>query len=176
MRTIAIFKITIGILLATSALLQLFDHRTWWFIQNVNLIFHEAGHVIFGLFGDFIGLLGGSLLELLVPLTVTSSFILKREWFSAAFGCWWLTTAFLSVSIYASDAQERLLPLLGGDNVLHDWFHILSRLHLLRFDDLVGYSFWLLGLLSVVLQLFLLTKDTHIATLRQNAKENSPST
>ncbi|MCA9354428.1 MAG: hypothetical protein KC877_02825 [Candidatus Kaiserbacteria bacterium] len=165
MRVSAIFKLLVGIALAVSALAQLFQHETWWFIQNVNLIFHEAGHWIFGIFGDFIGLIGGSLLEILIPLIVTLHFVLQRHWISVAFGAWWSSTAFLSVSIYASDAQERLLPLLGGDSVLHDWYHILSRSHLLPYDDLVGYVFWLCGLGMVAMLIFFLVKDQHIQTL-----------
>lgn len=165
MKSSAIIKLLLGTLLSISALIQLFSHHSWWFIQNVNLIFHEAGHVIFGLFDDFIGLIGGTLLEILIPLTVTAHFFFTRQYFSASFGAWWLSTAFLSVSVYASDAQERFLPLLGGDAVMHDWFNILLKLNLLQYDDVVGYLFWCCGLLSVGLLLFFLTKDKDIKTL-----------
>lgn len=161
----AYLKLLIGALLAISALKQIFSHETWWFIQNVNLIFHEAGHWIFGIFGDFIGLLGGTLMELLVPAAVTLHFIFQRHWLSAAFGCWWLSTALLSVSIYAADAQERLLPLLGGDYVMHDWFHILSQFGLLQYDNVVGYIFWCSSLLSVVALFLFLYKDKDISAL-----------
>ena len=161
----AILKLLFALLLALSALQQLLHHQTWWFIQNVNLIFHEAGHLIFGIFGSFIGLIGGSLMEILVPTIATIHFYLQRHYASAAFGVWWLSTACLSVSIYASDAQERLLPLLGGDAVLHDWFHILLQLNLLQHDDLVGYFFWLAGLLCVGLLVFCINKDTGVRTV-----------
>src|SRR5215216_6862876 len=36
------------------------------FLHLVNLPFHEAGHVIFGFFGDFIRSLGGTLGQLLI--------------------------------------------------------------------------------------------------------------
>ena len=38
-----------------------------WIISSLNIFFHEAGHWIFGLFGQFIGVLGGTLGELLMP-------------------------------------------------------------------------------------------------------------
>lgn len=158
-------KFIIGTLLAVNALVQIFQNKTWWFIQNVNLIFHEAGHIIFMFFGDFMSILGGSLLEILIPLIVTLHFFFTKQFFSAAFSSWWLSTAFLSVSIYASDAEERFLPLLGGDSVLHDWFYILSQLNLLEHDDLFGYFFWLCAFLSVVLLIFFLSKDKDIRTL-----------
>ena len=66
----AYIKITIGALLACNALSQLFTHTTWWFIQNVNLIFHEAGHMFLMFFGDTLHTLGGSIFEIGVPLTI----------------------------------------------------------------------------------------------------------
>ncbi|PYM31744.1 MAG: zinc ribbon domain-containing protein, partial [Candidatus Rokuibacteriota bacterium] len=37
------------------------------FLHGVNLIFHEAGHVIFGFLGEFIAVAGGSLNQVLIP-------------------------------------------------------------------------------------------------------------
>ena len=37
-------------------------------VDNVSLLIHEAGHMIFGIFGwRFLGILGGTLLEILIP-------------------------------------------------------------------------------------------------------------
>ena len=33
------------------------------FIHGIDLVFHEAGHAIFGFFGEFLAVLGGSLTE-----------------------------------------------------------------------------------------------------------------
>lgn len=84
---------------------------------------------------------------------------------SAVFGSWWLATAILSVSIYISDAQERTLPLITGDIATHDWFQILEMLGLLRYDDFLGYIFWLGALGSVVLLLTVLTYDKDVRML-----------
>jgi hypothetical protein len=165
MKGVAVLKIVTGVALAINALQQLFSHQTWWFIQNVNLIFHEAGHVLFMFFGRFLHILGGSLLEILIPLLITFYFAAKRQFFSATCTSWWLATAFLSVSIYAADARERALPLLGGGNVGHDWFNLLTILGWLQHDDLVGYMFWLLSLISIAILVFLLTKDKDIKSL-----------
>jgi hypothetical protein len=165
MSSATIFKLLAGIALGVSALRQLLQHQTWWFIQNVNLIFHEAGHVLFSFFGNFMSILGGSLLEILIPLAVTLHFARSKQFFAAAFGCWWLATTLISVSIYASDAQERLLPLITGDVATHDWFNLLSQLNLLPYDNLVGYTFWLAGALSVVLLTFFLSRDHHVRVL-----------
>jgi len=47
-------------------------------LHGVNLIFHEAGHVVFRPFGRFMTILGGSLLQILVPLVVMLVFLLKE--------------------------------------------------------------------------------------------------
>ncbi|HVN70798.1 MAG TPA: hypothetical protein VMU10_02150 [Desulfomonilia bacterium] len=38
-------------------------------LHYVNLPFHEAGHIFFRLFGEFFTVLGGSLFQLIMPLT-----------------------------------------------------------------------------------------------------------
>ena len=121
--------------------------------------------MIFMFFGDFLSILGGSLLEILIPLVVVLHFVFTKQIFSASVASWWLATAFVSVSIYASDAQERLLPLLGGDAVGHDWYNLLSSLGILQYDDAVGYIFWCCSLLTVAILLFLLTKDKDVRRL-----------
>ncbi len=158
-------KLLLGALLGLSALNQLVQIKTWWFIQNVNLIFHEAGHIIFGLFGDFLGLIGGCLLEALIPLIVTLHFYRQRYFFSTAFGCWWLSTALLSISIYAADAQARILPLITRDVSTHDWYNILSQLGLLHYDHLFGYFFWVMSALSIGFLFYFLFKDPSIKKL-----------
>lgn len=45
---------------------------TYRFLDRVDLVFHEAGHVIFGPFGEFIGILGGSLMQVLIPAGIVA--------------------------------------------------------------------------------------------------------
>lgn len=158
-------KLVVTGLLTYSSLSQIFIRETWWFIQNVNLIFHEAGHILFIFFGSFMSLIGGSLLEILIPLLITGYFIFSKQIFSSVCTAWWLSTAFLSVSIYAADARERSLQLITNDPNTHDWFNILLQLNLLRYDVIIGYVFWCASLLSVGLMLFLLTKDIDVKKL-----------
>lgn len=117
------------------------------FLHNVNLIFHEAGHVILGIFGRFIGLLGGSLMQVGVPLWLSIYFVITKQRFAAAIALWWTGQNLLDVSLYIKDAQERDLPLLGGEGVMHDWHFILLDLHLLLKDDLIAGIVYSLGLL-----------------------------
>ena len=49
-----------------------------------NLVFHEAGHVLFALFGRFMTVLGGSLFQFGLPLALAGVFLRQRDQFGAA--------------------------------------------------------------------------------------------
>lgn len=121
------------------------------FMHTINLVFHEAGHVIFRLFGDFMAILGGSLLQLLVPLLVMLTFIFKhRDNFGASIGLWWLAQSMMDLVPYISDARAQEMWLLGGVQGkdipgLHDWNNILSRLGLLEYDQVLSTLVMLLA-------------------------------
>jgi hypothetical protein len=83
------------------------------FIHGVNLVFHEAGHVIFGFFGEFVAALGGSLNQMLIPLIVTIAFLRTRQRASAAVVLFWTGQSITDVAIYAADGRARALPLLA---------------------------------------------------------------
>ncbi len=57
---------------------------TYRFLDRVDLVFHEAGHVTFGFFGEFIGILGGSLMQVLIPAIVVGYFFTHRQPYSGA--------------------------------------------------------------------------------------------
>ncbi|MBN2298016.1 MAG: zinc ribbon domain-containing protein [Deltaproteobacteria bacterium] len=104
------------------------------FIHLVNLPFHEAGHILFRLFGAFITSLGGSLGQLLMPLICTAAFLLKtRDTFGASIALWWFGENFLDIAPYINDANRLVLPLLGGNTGqtapygFHDWEYILTE-------------------------------------------------
>ena len=63
-----IFKSAFVLLLIYTSAQIYIQKADWIFINYANVIFHEAGHVIFSFFGDFIHVLGGTLGEFLVPL------------------------------------------------------------------------------------------------------------
>ncbi len=117
----------------------------WTFISSVNLIFHEAGHAIFFVFGNFMHVLGGTLGELLIPLAIIFHFLRQGHRFALGFSLWWLSTALFNVSIYAADAQERVLPLITGDPGTHDWWYLLNVLGIIEHDNLVGNIFFVLS-------------------------------
>jgi len=108
------------------------------YMHNINLVFHEAGHVIFRLFGYFMTILGGSLMQLLMPLIIIFSLLIKnRDTFGASIGLWWLAQSMMDLVAYIDDAQRQEMWLLGGVQGkdmpgIHDWSNILSQLGLLH--------------------------------------------
>ncbi len=121
----------------------------WHFIDNVNLIFHEAGHFIFMFFGHFMNIAGGTLMQLIIPAICSLYFFRTKQYFSAALLLFWLGESFINISIYAADAQTMQLPLLGGDATIHDWNEMLGTLNLLNKASLVGAIIQFLGIFTV---------------------------
>jgi len=99
------------------------------FAHLIDLVFHEAGHVIFGFFGQFLGVLGGSLNQVLIPALCTGYFLRHRQRAAAAVTLFWTGESLADVAIYVADGREMALPLLA-EGLTHDWNWILSELSL----------------------------------------------
>ncbi len=113
---------------------------TW--IDNADLVIHEAGHFFFRFFGKFIYTLGGTLMQILLPSLITWYFFRNEYRTGAQAGLLWLGQNLINISVYAADAQAQSLPLLGGNKVYHDWNYLLSETNLLQYDAEVGYIFF----------------------------------
>jgi hypothetical protein len=114
------------------------------FLHLVNLPFHEAGHVIFGPFGELLRALGGTLGQLLIPTICLGTFLLKnRDAFGSAVSLWWLAENFMDIGPYIADARSGQLLLLGGVTArdvpgYHDWENVLITLDLMQYDQVLG--------------------------------------
>ena len=129
------------------------------FLHLVNLPFHEAGHIIFAPFGDFMMSLGGSLNQVLIPLVCAGALYFQtRDPFGALVCLWWAGENFVDLAPYIDDARVLQLMLLGGpaDEVEgHDWEHILESLGWLRFDHRLAHAAHLIGVVIMVTSLAL---------------------
>ena len=76
-------------------------------IDHVNFLIHEAGHILFRWCGRFLGILGGTLLELLVPFLLAVWFVCRRQLAGAAFAMFLFFENFLYISTYMADARRR---------------------------------------------------------------------
>ena len=155
------------VFMAWYIFLKLRNPMQWMFLDNVNLIFHEAGHPIFSFFGEFMMFLGGSLMQLLVPIVFTIYFWRSGQRFAAMVTTFWLATSFINLEVYIADARAMELPLLGGDNSTHDWNWLLGEMNLLRQDKTIAGFVYTLGLISAVISvgggLYFARGDTPIA-------------
>ena len=124
--------------------------RQGHFIDAANLIFHEAGHVIFIFFGQFIHVLMGSGFQVLLPLLITAYFFSTGQRLSAAITLMWAGENMTNVSVYAGDAIAMQLPLLGGDASFHDWHYLLTTHNVLAWTPEIASTIYVLGVLTTL--------------------------
>ena len=120
------------------------------FIHLPNLVFHEAGHLIFSPLGQFMTVLGGSLMQVLIPVIAAIAFIRQEQPFGAAICVWWAGQNLVDLAPYIGDARALQLTLLGGRTGAevegHDWEFILTRLRLVHRDQAIGRVAHALGM------------------------------
>jgi len=128
------------------------------FLHYINIPFHEAGHLIFRPFGRIITSLGGSLMQLIVPLVCLTAFLFQtRDTFGAAVSLWWFGENFTDIAPYINDARSLTIPLLGGNTGrtspygFHDWEFILKETGLIQHHHLIARTAQALGELLMAL-------------------------
>ena len=116
-----------------------------------DLVFHEAGHVLFSPFGRFMSVLGGSLFQMIVPLALAGAFLRQRDAFGAAVCTWWAGENLLDLAPYIADSRALQLVLLGGHTGAevegHDWEYLLTSLGWLQHDRTLGLAAHRVGLI-----------------------------
>ena len=125
------------------------------FMHNINLPFHEFGHVLFSPFGRFMMILGGSLFQVLLPLGLTLVFVVKQhDNFAGSITLWWCGQSFIDLSPYIADAPYRSLPLIMGmGEEYHDWGNLLTMINAMDSAGAIARGSFLLGSLIMVLAL-----------------------
>jgi len=117
---------------------------------------HEGGHPLFGIlgggadpgFGYTLMVLGGTLLELIVPLACASYFFFRRESTGAAFCTFWFFENFLYIGTYMADARTAAQPLVGGDE--SDWTVLFTQWNVLLHDTQIAHVTRTLGWLGML--------------------------
>ena len=161
-------RIALTVVLAVYGFVILLDPGTFRLIDNVDLAIHEAGHVFFGPFGEFIGFLGGTLMQLIVPLTFLGYFLYRKDLYAGSVLLWWVGQNLWNISVYIKDARSMDLPLVGGG--VHDWRVILGETGLLPRDQEIGQMVYSVGVLC-----YLVAVGVGIVTAltTQSAEESS---
>jgi len=134
-------------------------HGGFLFIDHVNLVIHEGGHMLFAILGQTMSLWGGTLLQLMVPLALAVYFLFDRHPTGTAFATFFYFENHLHIGTYMADARSQGLPLVTigeGSGNPHDWFNIFSSLGLLSYDRVIGgftrFSGWV-GMVATVVWL-----------------------
>ena len=118
---------------------------------------HEAGHIYFRLFGNFMWYFGGTLNELLFPALLAYWAHRQRFVVLRALAVTWIGLNLLKSSHYIGDARAMKLKLLGmGDTSGHDWNHMLGMLGLLESDYVIAAAATSMGCLVVMAGMALL--------------------
>jgi hypothetical protein len=117
-------------------------------LDHVNLAFHEAGHLIYGLLGSTLGLYGGTLGQLTIPITVAVVFLQNRDAVGFAVAGSWFFQNFLNIARYMADARAQVLPLVGGGD--HDWANIFSRWGALSSDVVIATMVERIGWMGMI--------------------------
>jgi hypothetical protein len=113
-------------------------------LDHANLLFHEAGHPITGLFSQRLEPYGGTLGQLVFPVVLAIGFWRKGKVLPLAAATIWFWENLLNIARYMADARQLKLPLVGGGD--HDWNTILARWDLLQYDtriaDCLQFAAW----------------------------------
>jgi hypothetical protein len=143
------------------------------FLHLPNLVFHEAGHVLFSPFGRFMTVLGGSLFQVLVPIVFAGAFLKQHDTFGAVVCTWWAGENLLDLAPYIADSRALQLILLGGHTGAevegHDWEYLLTALGWLHHDRMLGLAAHRLGL--IVMAGALVWGAAHLARSPARAEE-----
>ncbi|MBX7118964.1 MAG: hypothetical protein K1X31_08200 [Gemmatimonadaceae bacterium] len=97
---------------------------------------HEFGHLFWAFAGEWMGIAGGSLTQLLVPLGAIALVWRGRDWFGVAVGLVFLAASLAELSWYIADARNEMLDLVSfsPDGAVHDWHYLLGSLGMLKRD------------------------------------------
>ena len=124
------------------------------FLDMVDLPIHETGHLVFQPFGEFLGIAGGSLFQVILPAVFVGYFIWRHQYYSAAIVLFWVGQSIINVWIYASDAVVMRLVLTSGltgaEGSFHDWNYMLTRTGLIDSTKMVAGIIRSIGTLVII--------------------------
>ncbi len=134
--------------------LYILSSKTGYLLTDyIFLPIHEGGHLLFGWFGQMLGVMGGTLLQLGVPLALAVYFAYQRQTAAMAFTLFFFFENFLNVAIYMADARRLELQYVtvgDPDFAEHDWTFIFSHLGVLEQDTRIAAVVRFLGWLGML--------------------------
>ena len=147
-------KLIFAVLMSIYFLWIAWDPMQGSFLDNIDLAIHETGHLIFRIFGEFMGIAGGSLFQVILPAAFFGYFIWQKSYYSASIVLMWVGQSILNVWVYAADAVKMQLVLTsgftGGEGSFHDWNYLLTTMGLLDSTKTVAGLIRLTGTVTVI--------------------------
>jgi hypothetical protein len=117
------------------------------------LVVHEAGHPLFSYLGvEIITVLGGTIMQLLVPILLALSFAWRGHTLGTAFCGWATFNSLTGVAIYMMDARAKGLALVSpgmasdDEGIGHDWEYIFHWIGhgMIQHDQQLGHvTMWI---------------------------------
>jgi hypothetical protein len=154
MMRISIPKLIFSIVLTIYFLWIAYDPMQGSFLDLVDLPIHETGHLIFRILGEFLGIAGGSLFQIILPAVFVGYFVWRLQYYSAAIVLFWVGQSILNVWVYASDAVVMQLVLTSGftgsEGSFHDWNYLLTRTGLIGSTKLVAGVIRSIGTIVII--------------------------
>ena len=125
----------------------------FFLMDNVFVPIHEGGHLLFRFFGTTIAVAGGTFLQLFVPFALAVYFLLQRQAQGVAFCTFFFFEQLLPIATYMADARAQELPLLtvgDGDDVIHDWNYLFTKMGVLEHDTQIAVVVRFIGWIGMI--------------------------
>ena len=133
-----------------------FGYR-YHFVDGVNFLVHEAGHVAFGPLGQTMAVAGGTILQLTFPLAFVFYFWRWGRRFDAAICGVWASESLMYTAHSLGDARAQELPLIGGH--LHDWNFLLGQAGQLDRAEGLGTTLHIVASLAAIFCVWMAWKE-----------------
>jgi hypothetical protein len=147
-------KIIFAAVLSIYFLWIAYDPMQGSFLDNVDLPIHETGHLLFRPLGEFMGVAGGSVFQVIFPAAFMVYFIWNEKYYSAAVVLFWVGQSILNVYVYAADAAVMQLVLTSGmtgsEGSFHDWNYLLTETGLIGSTKTIAGIIRLAGALVII--------------------------
>lgn len=128
-------RVALLVALASGDARTMLDSETWNVFGGMTLAIHEGGHLLFGPFGQWLSIAGGSITQVLAPIAAGWILLRQDDRYGVAIAGTWLAYSLTNLANYIGDARAMAMQLVGfSDDPLHDWHYLLESVHLLPYD------------------------------------------
>ncbi|MFL5473443.1 MAG: hypothetical protein ACJ8AM_13905 [Gemmatimonadales bacterium] len=121
------WRLGLTLVLAVYGWICLRSPGTYRWLDSLDLAIHESGHLVFAPGGETLGVMGGTLMQLIMPSVFAGALWRQGDLHGATVPLWWLGQNCWNISVYIRDARLQALPLVGGGEGLNPYEKARSR-------------------------------------------------